>query len=326
MNEANSIKPAHNGWNKFLLILLSILLVLCTYGTVLRDNFLTAAKAFVFLKEAKVFITTAEIVKAEISAKLPDSIKNNYIKQAIVAKLLDIIITPENVAKIAEPGINAAYKLAKAPTDIEKNKVVLDTSQYKKQASEYIPSLQFPKVITETANDLVNAVPNDLTIVDLQKRPNSILATFIRIRDMMRTINDAVNTLWILTILNIIVVVLVNLKRIGQMLYGFGWSFGVAGSIIVVGSYIFPPITSSIIPQSTDPVVGNSMSTLTNNVVSQYFYLTRGYGWFLVVIALLACLACWLINTKRAKELFMGGFDKFKQAVGLRKPKSHHKA
>lgn len=323
MKETASIKPAHNGWNRFLLILLTILLVVCTYATVLRDNFLTGAKAFVFLKEAKVFVTTAEIVKSEINNKLPASIKDNYIKNAIVSKLLDIVVTPENVAKVAEPGINAAYKLAKAPTEIENNKVVLDTSQYKKQASEYIPGLQLPKVITEAANDLVNAVPDNLTIVDLQKRPNALLATFIRIRDVMRTINDITNVLWVLTVINLLALVIVNLKSLGRLLHSIGWSFGVAGSIIVVGSYIFPPITSSVIPQSTDPVIGNAMNTMVNNITYQYFALTRGYGWLLVVIAAFACLAYWLINTKRAKELLSGGFDKFKQTLSGKPTKSH---
>lgn len=323
MKEATVTKPAHSGWNKFLLILLTVLLVLCTYATVLRDNFLTGAKAFVFLKEAKVFVTTAEIVKSEINAKLPDSIKNNYIKQAIVSKLLDIIITPENVAKVAEPGINAAYKLAKAPTDIENNKVVLDTTQYKQQASEYIPGLQLPKVITDAANDLVNAVPNDLTIVDLEKRPNSILATFIRIRDLMRTINDVTNVLWVLTIINLIALVLVNIKSIGRLLHSFGWSFGVAGSIVVVGSYIFPPIATAVVPQSTDPIIGNAMNTMVSNIIYQYFVLTRGYGWLLVLIAVFACLAYWLINTKRAKELLSGGLDKFKQTISGKTSKAH---
>lgn len=323
MKESTTKTPAHNGWNRFLLILLTILLVVCTYATVLRDNFLTGAKAFVFLKEAKVFVTTAEIVKSEISAKLPDSIKNNYIKQAIANKLLDIIVTPENVAKVAEPGIDAAYKLAKAPTDIENNKVVLDTTQYKKQASEYIPGLQLPKVIIDEANDLINAVPNDLTIVDLQKRPNSVLATFIRIRDLMRTINDVTNVLWILTVVNLLALVLVNIKSMGRFLHSLGWSFGVAGSIIVVGSYILPPITTAVVPQSTDPVIGNAMNTLVSNITNQYFVLTRGYGWLLIIIAVFACLAYWLINTKRAKELLAGGFDKFKQTLVGKSPKPH---
>lgn len=323
MKEVSPKKPAHNGWNRFLLITLTFLLVLCTYATVLRDNFLTAAKAYVFLKEAKVFVVTADIVKSEINAKLPESIKDNYIKNAVVAKLLDIVVTPENVAKVAEPGINAAYRLAKAPTDIENNKVVLDTSQYKTQASEYIPSLGLPKVITEAANDLIAAVPAELTLVDLEKRPNSLLATFIRIREMMKTINDIANVLWVITIINLLALVVVNLKSLGRLLHSLGWSFGVAGSLIVVGSYIFTPIIGAIVPQSTDPVIGNSMNTLVNNITAQYFVLTRGYGWLFIIIAAVACLAYWLVNTKRAKELFAGGFDKFKQTLGIDKSKGH---
>ena len=323
MKEVTTTKPAHSGWNKFLLILLTVLLVLGTYATVIRDNFLTGAKAFVFLKEAKVFVSTAEIVKSEINAKLPASIKDNFIKQALVGKILDIVVTPENVAKVAEPGINAAYKLAQAPTDIEGNKVVLDTSKYKQQASEYIPSLQLPKVVTDAANELVKSVPNDLTIVDLEKRPNSILATFIRIRDMMRTINDITNILWVLTLINLIALVVVNLKSIGRLLHSLGWSFGVAGSVVVVGSFIFPPIMSSVIPQSTDPVIGNAMNTMVNNIIYQYFVITRGYGWLLVVIAALACLAYWLINSKHAKELLSGGYVKLKSTMSGKTSKPH---
>lgn len=327
MKKAKNIKkPAQNHWGRLLLITLTILLILCTYLTILRNNVSTGANAFVFLKEAKVFVVTTDIVKAEIAERLPDDIKKNYIKNTVASRLLDVIITPESVAKVAEPSINAAYRVAKEPTKISNNQVVLETDKYKNQALEFIPTIQLPGAITDVANRLVGSIPDQLTLIDLQKRPNSILATFIQIRDTIRTISNIVNILWVLVVVNILLLIAVNIKTPGRILRTISWVLGVTGLVIVIGSYIFAPIINIIFLQNIDTISGNSLNTLTSNIANHYFLLTRGYGWLYIATAVVAYIAFWFISSERPKELFASNYNKFKQTINIGKSKTHHKS
>ena len=210
-NETSPTPARHTGWNRLLIFVLALALLSIGYLSVVQNTFASAGSLQTFLRDAKAFNYTADIVQAEISDRLPQKIKDNVIEQALIAKFMDFVITPENVERLADPGIKILYKTANTPTSIINNKVVIDTTTYKAQASSYIASLKLPDAITQPGQDLVGSVPTQLTLVDITKHPNSPLALLIRMRNGLRTVHTILIVSWWVTVISLLVLVLLIL-------------------------------------------------------------------------------------------------------------------
>lgn len=315
----------HTGWLRFLGFVLVVALILCSYLSVLQANFSTAAKTMVFLRGAKVLESSADIIKAEVNDKLPDGIKNNFIKNAIAQKLLDIIVTPENLAKVAEPGLKIAYQVTtKAPTEIQNNQVVLNTQQYKTQAEQFVGSAKLPEVLSQPIDSIIQATPNQLTLVsnvkDSQTNP---LVLMIRMRNTLNMINAGVTLMWWIIILDILGIIALSWRQYRRLLHTAAWTFGAAGLFIVVASYMFPPILTLVVPQSTDALIGGQLNDLMANVTNFLFNQTRSYGLFFVLIAIIAYVLKRFDLIAKGVELSKRLWKKY---IGPRHHRAHHKA
>ncbi len=314
--------PRHGGWNRFFLILLTILLVLTCYITILRDNFNTGSKTYLFLREAKVFDNFTELAKIQIRSNLPQNIKNNIIKRAMIEKIMEIIITPENVAKIAEPAIDGLYKLSNKATTIAGETIIIDTTPYKKQANEYLPSLGLPQGLNDASNDFIGSVPDKITIIDVKNNPNSPLAVFVKLRAAYKTLSIIADILWLLILINLISLVALNIKSIPRLLSALYKSFGIAGGLIVALSYLAPPIVTSIMPQGANPAASSAITSLVADALESFMLITRGYGWTMLVIASLALLTKLLMGNDKVKSLYTSGHAKLQAKLKSNKIKS----
>lgn len=284
-NQTAAQPHPHSGWTKLLAVIASIAIIVCTYGTVLRDNFATAAKLVVFMKNAQTFVHISDAVKAEVSANLPQSVKDNFLQNALAEKLLDVIVTPENVAKVAEPLLTATYKVAdKTDATIKNDNVIIESGKYKTQASKFVSDSKLPQVLTDPLNSLINSVPNDIKIVDGQKNPDSPLLLMVKLRMAFQKLNAVVNVLWWVIILSLLGIVALNWRNYRSVLRSIGLSLGITGLIITIGSWMFAPVMLIFLPQSTDPVIGNTLNQATADIINQYFLLTRPYGFFLLIV------------------------------------------
>jgi len=289
-NETSPTPARHTGWNRLLIFVLALALLSIGYLSVVQNTFASAGSLQTFLRDAKAFNYTADIVQAEISDRLPQKIKDNVIEQALIAKFMDFVITPENVERLADPGIKIIYKTANTPTSIINNKVVIDTTTYKTQASNYIASLKLPDAITQPGQDLVGSVPTQLTLVDITKHPNSPLALLIRMRNGLRTVHTILIVSWWVTVISLLVLVLLNLHNLQRLCKSLAWGFGIPAVVIIVGSWLFPVLIAILGPKSTDPIIGDSTNGLVNSLITNAFAATRNFGFICLVIAVITGL------------------------------------
>jgi len=297
MADSLKTKKSHSGWNRLVLVVLTITLVLVSFASVLRDNFTTGAKSYLFLKESRAFDNIAQIAKNEISDNLPDTIKNNFIKRAIITKIMEMIITPESVSKVAEPAIIKMYKVAGEATNLADKKIVFNTSAFKSQAEQYLPAVGLPQGLADTTSQFVKSVPDTITILDIDKKPNSPLAVLVKLQSAFKLISTVTNALWWVTAIAILGVLLLNIKNLSRLLKTYCLAFGISGAIILALSYGGPAISSSLLPES-DPT-----NALVNNLINNFCLLTKGYGWILLTIGVAALLTRLVSNTALAKQL-----------------------
>jgi hypothetical protein len=279
--------PQHHGWTRVLAVLAAVAILLCTYATVLRDNFATAAKAYVFMRNAQTFVHISDAVKAEVSENLPQSVKDNFLQNALSEKLLDIIVTPENVAKVAEPILTAAYKVVdKTDAQVKNNNVVIESGKYKSQATKFVSDSKLPPVLSEPLNSLINSVPGDIKIVDGQKNPDSPILMLVKLKAAFQKLNTIVAVLWWIIVLSLAGIVALNYRNYRAILRISGLVFGISGLIITIGSWMFAPVALLFVPQSTDKVIGDTLNQAIADIINSYFNLTRPYGFFLVLLGL----------------------------------------
>ncbi len=303
-NEAKTSPTKHSGWNRFIAIIVTISLILICYGTALINNFGTAAKLQNFLHESNSFSYTAEIIKAEISERLPQEIKKNVIQSALINKFMDYIITAENIEKLAQPGLRLTYKAADTPTSIQDNKVVIATATYKDQAIGYVNSLNLPDTLKSPAQSLVNSVPQELVLIDNSKHPNNPLMVLIRVRDSLRVVHNMVDILWWLIPVGFIVILLLNLRNLRRLSKTLAWVFGAPAVVVLLGSWIFPALISAFGARSTDPVIGEQVNGLINSAATYLFSTTRNFGIVcLVLSAIFAVIYIFLPMQKIQNQL-----------------------
>ncbi len=294
----------HSGWNRLLLVIVTIVLILASYLTVFRNNFANGTKAYLFLKQSQAIENITELTKVEIRSNLPESIKGNFIKNALVNKIIDVVITPENVAKVAEPGIINLYKLSGKAADLATKKIEFDTTAFKAQTEQYLPKLGLSESVTNTTLDFVKSVPDNVVIVNVEKQPNSPIAIFMKIRNAYRAINTTTNVLWVLALLGAIGIIIINRKSLSKILSSIYWSLGIAGIFVLISSYIVPPIANSFLPASGNQAESSAISNLVNGLLENYFVLVRGFGWLFIIIAALSLLIHFLINSDKVKEAY----------------------
>ncbi|MCX6806033.1 MAG: hypothetical protein NTY56_01140 [Patescibacteria group bacterium] len=309
----------HSGWNRLLLALLVVVLILASLLTVFRNNFSTGTKAYLFLKESQAIENITELTKVELRNNMPESIKSNFIKNALVNKVVDIVVTPENVSKIAETGLVNLYKLSDKAADIATKKIEFDTTIFKSQAEQYIPNLGLSESLTTTTLDFVKSVPNNVIIVNVEKQPNSPIATFLKIRNAYKGINMTTNILWLVVLLSLIGVIIINRKSLRKVLRSIYWSFGIAGAFVLLASYIVPPIANSFLPSTGNASESTAIGNLVDGIINNYFGLVRGFAWLYIIVAAIALLINFLIGSDKVKETYKSVSESISKKVKANK-------
>ena len=293
-------------------------MVVTSFVVILRDNFISSSKAYLFLKESQAFENVTELAKDTVRNNLPDKVKNNFIEKALIEKIMEIVITPQNIAKIAEPGIKGLYNVSSKAADLADKNISFDTRQIKSQAQQYIPALGLPKAFVDASDEFVKSVPDEITILDVQKNPNSPLAIFVKLRNAYRTLNTLANILWILVVINILSIIAVNIKNLARMLKSYAWAFGSAGVASLILSFLSPQIASLFLgsgSNSTDQAIAN----LVNGLIQHYFKLMSSYGWLYLLIGGVAAAGYFVTNSKSGQRVLTEGPKKIFAKLNLKK-------
>lgn len=328
MKNESKTSPAkkHSGWNRLVALVITISLIIVCYGGALLSNFGTAAKLQNFLHESKSFSYTADIIKAEISDRLPQKIKNNVIELTLINKFMDYIITAENIEKLAQPGLRLTYKAADTPTSIQDNKVVIATATYKDQAISYINGLGLADALKEPANSLISSVPQELTLIDNSKHPNNPLMVLIRVRDSLRLVHNVVDVLWWVIPIGFVIVLLLNLRNLRRLSKTLAWIFGTPAVFVLLGSWLFPALVGVFGARNTDPVIGDQVNGLINSAASYLFATTRNFGLVCLVLSAIFTLIYIFLPLQKVQHQLDSHLDALsKRVYGNKKKTSTHK-
>ena len=240
--------------NIFLVFFLTVSLICISLFSVINKNFKDAPSILSFFENANVYGNVSNIVRLEIESMYPGPIKRNIILAGFADKLLDIVITPATVKKVAKPAVGLAVKFAQSPTSIIDNKVVVATAKYKEQAIIALTDFGLPKLLLINARFLVDSIPANLTIVNLEKRPNSVLGLIIKARTALQYSRTITNISWVVFWVSLLLIFANNIYRVRDMVKVLWVGLGTAGGVIVLFYLFLNSILSMVLPITSDAI------------------------------------------------------------------------
>lgn len=246
--------------NKFgvlniVIIFFITLATLCIgFFSIVNKNFKNVPSMLGFLENANVYNNVSNIVRLQIESRYPKAINNSIVLSGLADKLLDFIVTPQNVEKIAKPALNLSVKFAQAPTSIIDNNVVIATAKYKNQARDTISGFGLPKILMVNVNFLIDSIPAHLTIVNLDKHPNSILGIIIKLRTALKYSHKIEIISWIVLVITLLFTLGNNIHRIKDLLKTLWIGFGISGVLIIILFLARGTLFGFLLPNSSDPI------------------------------------------------------------------------
>lgn len=292
----------YNGLHKAMIVLCILALLVVTYAATLINNFKTPEVTANFFQKSNAYYYIAEIVKTDIRSKYPINLRTNVIKLTVTDSLLNFLVTPNLIERVSLPLLRARQKIAQLPLSFANNNLVINTKQYTDQFTTTLASFDLPPALTDAGNNLIAAVPSQITVVDTKKNPNSVLVTITQTRTLFDHIQAILTISWIVLIIALIALLMINLRLLQRLISGLAWIFVICGVIILLLSFLGPFIANAF-ASNPNPIDGVLKDQLINSIVSYYFSLTRTVSIvFLVIAAILFCIyyfAPWLTIQSR---------------------------
>ncbi|MEI7690258.1 MAG: hypothetical protein WCI63_01390 [bacterium] len=257
-----------------LLVICQIIVLLLLVHMIILKGYLTnATKLQALFVEAKTYTYTAEIIKTEIESRLPERIQNNIVEKAIVTKALDYFITPKLVQNLSKKPVERVVKSLnkKGNTEIVNDKVVIDTSKYKDLINARLNGWGLSKDLNTLAKDTVASIPAQISVVDLEKNPNSGIGYLVKARTYINQLGNLIVAMSILLAIFVAGVLYVNRKNLLIALRASGWVLGISGGLMVLLSYFGSPAISStmavINPTTAEMLFKNMVLAIGTNYV-----------------------------------------------------------
>lgn len=221
-----------------------------------------------FLSKANVYQNVSAIVQLEIQSRYPAVVKDNIILLGVANKIVDVIVTPQLVEKVAQPALTLSVKFAQSPTEILNNKVVVETAQYKSQVKSTISELGLPELITVNVNYIIDSLPSQMTLVDLDNHPNSVFGIIIKARTLLQYNKAALSISWVVIILTAIAVIGTNLHNV-RRIFEVAWvAFGI-GAVVLLGIFfVLPSLLSLALANDSGSLLIVAQNKLVTDAVS----------------------------------------------------------
>lgn len=242
-------------FNIILVIVLCLTLLSYTFFKVINQNFQDVPSMLSFLSKAHVYNNVSQLVKLEIQNNYPKPIRNNFLLYGLANQLVNAVVTPSLIAQVTKPALQLSVAFAKSPTSIVNNKVVVATAPYKQQAAGTLQKFGLPKFLVVNAQLLLDSVPKQLVLVDLQKRPNSVLGLIIKARTLLQNNQMALGISWSVLLGVVAVIVVYNLRHLNNMLKALFIGFGAVGIIVVTLYFLMPWILSTALSNTSTEIL-----------------------------------------------------------------------
>lgn len=278
-------------FNIILTVLIFLTLLVFPLFKTISANFSTAPRILNFFDKANVYNNASEIIKLEVQSYYPKDIKSNFILVGLANKLVDFVVTPNLVEQAAAPAVKLSVSFAKSPTSIVSDKVVISTAPYKSQVLNTISELGLPGVLVTTVKLAVGAVPADLTLVNLEKHPNSPLAMIIQARSIIGSNETLLVATSFFMLFLWIVLITYNLRHIKKLFESVWISVGFSAIIVFLVVVLVPWIVSLNLPGGVDSL-GTAQNNLVMDVV-KYFasQISKFAIWYAIIAGI--CFVAW---------------------------------
>lgn len=242
-------------FNIILVVVLSLTLLSYTFFKVINQNFQDVPSMLSFFSKAHVYDNLSSLIKLQVQSNYPKPIRNNVLLYGLANQVVNTVVTPNLIAQVAKPALQVSVAFAKAPTSIVSNKVVVATAPYKKQAVTALQNFGLPKFFVVNAQLLLDSVPKQLVLVDLQKRPNSVLGLIIKARTLLRNNQMALGISWSILFGVVAVIVVYNLAHLKNMLKALFIGYSAAGVVIVALYFLLPWILGIVMSDTSTDIL-----------------------------------------------------------------------
>jgi hypothetical protein len=200
--------------NIVLIVILFFSLISLSVFSPINRNFKDASSANLFLSKTGVYTDLSELIQLKIQEKYPSLIQNNILLRGLANKLVDIVVTPDLVSSAAKPAIAASYAFAQGPTELLNDEVVIMTDSYKEQAKSLLGDLDLPKLLVVNGDLLIDSIPNQFAIVNLEKHPGSVFGFVLQARGLFEKNKIARDLSWLVVIMSLLFLVIHGIRHL----------------------------------------------------------------------------------------------------------------
>lgn len=267
----------HSFWHVTAIIVSSLALLAITYSTLIVNNFRTPEATANFLKNSNSYYYIAEIVKANIRSHYPTELRTNVLQLTVADTILNTIVNQNLVERLALPTLRITAKVEQLPLSFAQKNLVLNTGQYTQKLNATLTSLNLPTAVTDAGQKLIASVPQQITVVDTEKNPQSVLAAVVRARILLDNIQTILTVSWVILGIALLTLLLVNIRYLKRLVKGIIWIFATCGILVLIASHAAPAIAGTF-PPNPDPIAGVLKDQMINSILTYYFSLTRSAG------------------------------------------------
>lgn len=275
--------------NIVLIVILFFSLISLSVFSPINRNFKDASSANLFLSKTGIYTDLSELIQLKIQEKYPSLIQNNILLRGLANKLVDIVVTPDLVSSAAKPAIAASYAFAQGPTELLNDEVVIMTDSYKEQAKSLLGDLDLPKLLVVNGDLLIDSIPNQFAIVNLEKHPNSVFGFVLQARGLFEKNKIARDLSWLVVIMSLLFLVIHGIRHLRNFITSVVIAFGSAGIFVVGVSVLMPWILRVFLPEANTDIIMLE-NTIVVKIVVALFNQFRDFAYFYIVIAVVGAI------------------------------------
>lgn len=267
---------------KIALTIEALLIALLVFGGVILYYFSSVASLNTVLKNSNSYESIAEISQTKLRNLIPDDIKTDPLAYGVINWGITRFVDESLITKLSEPTLNLVVKLAQTPTTIQGSNIVLDTTKYKTNLTADIEGLNIPQRLKDAGTKYVSAIPQSLNVVNLNNRPNSILAKIIRLRDKIRNLKDIVIVLSLMVVSLAILIGVWSKESLNRAIRNLSLTVTISGAVTILLSGIVALVTKYVPPYPGGTILDGQINGLVANL--SYYYLTDTAKWGLILL------------------------------------------
>lgn len=261
----------------FLILVFTVSLILLSFFSTIHSDFKDVPSMLSFLKNGRVYDNLSDVARIQIQNSYPDSITKNILLTGIANKIVETVVTPRLVEIAAKPAVTASVQFARSPAEIIDEKVVVPTAQYKTQVNSTLSDFGLPNILTTQLTRLVNSLPTQITLVDLEKHPNSVLAMLIKARALFDQNEVALSVTWTILVITAILIFVLHLHDVKKLIQLMWIGFGISSVVIFTFFFVIPWLLQMNL-QHTGSALETAQNTLVMDAVTYFMVQIRVYG------------------------------------------------